>query len=225
MRFLIARLALVGGFMLSACSPASSRSTPQTIEEVVANAPTAQAVVAPSIVPTSTGLPIATSAPTLRLTPVTLPVATLTSVSGSYSCLEPATTVELSDFRVAGSSPIWAAFSAPTVIFGLGSRPPTEYGVARKLLWLVEIQYTGVITVQGGNLDDGTALWFTLNNWADPAKATTTLTLDPQNPPVPLQHPRFAYFPSAVFIPASGCYFLKATWSTGSWQINFTVTD
>ena len=98
--------------------------------------------------------------------------------------------------------------------------PLTEYGYQYKVLWVVEKTYNNKVVLQGGNLADGTPLWFEIGG----EEPTPTPTLDPLDPGA-FSNPDYSDFPSYIFIPKPGCYFIEASWDKESWQINLSVTE
>lgn len=171
----------------------------------------------------SIGLVAACTSGTAAVMPTASPEPTATSPPAHSDCPPPATTVELSSAfaPVAGGSPVWISFAFPAAIVPINVFDQTPYGLGLKRLWVVEAWYTGTVTVKARNVDDETPVKFLLGARGEPS---TTVTLDTRNPGIPLQHEGFLEWPSMLYLSGPGCYMLEATWATGNWQINFTVT-
>ncbi len=128
---------------------------------------------------------------------------------------------------VVGVSPVWAGnFIGPHAT--LAWYPPVtsaihnQYGWPHKLLWVVEDNVKGFVTIHGANLRDGSPL----RPDAEQEAATstpTTLVLDPQDPNLINHADQWAEFPGSLTIPKAGCYYLIATWPGGSWRITFAA--
>jgi hypothetical protein len=117
-----------------------------------------------------------------------------------------------------GSAPVWAvSWFVNGPIFHVGSPSwvtYTKFGWTAKVLWVVQPGYLHHVTLHGGNLRTHTPLWFQIGMNAP----STAPTLDPRKPGIPIQHGNWREFPSYLFIPRSGCYYLQATWPGGSWR-------
>ncbi len=127
-----------------------------------------------------------------------------------------------------GASPIWVYFSGPSTHPTLVWNPNDafmyhdQYGWVHKFLWLIEARYTGIVTIHGANLGDGSPL---LPD-ADHQTGTSTLTslvLDTQDPTIINRTEQWTEVPGGLTIPKAGCYYLEATWPGGSWRITFAA--
>ncbi len=74
--------------------------------------------------------------------------------------------------------------------------------------------------MRGGNLRDGHPIQVGVGPVGLPAPS---VVLNPQHPPLPIQHGRWTEFPFGPYFPRSGCYFLEARWPGGSWKVPFAV--
>lgn len=125
---------------------------------------------------------------------------------------------------VIGGSKVWASgFNGPHAEISIPYYDTyTQHGWSWKIVWEVGPDYTQLVTIQGGNLRDGTPLWFQVTG-----NPTTSPVLDPRHP----DHPGstvgtdWAEWGSYVFIPQAGCYYLQASWPGGSWRINFAAGE
>lgn len=164
--------------------------------------------------PTASSLIEATAQETLQLT------------NTNQDCQPPSTTVDIAPQhygRAAGKSPVWAIINRPKLVFSMSEikeGPKTEHGYQHKVLWVVEKTYSGKVELEGGNLEDGTPLWFKIGG----EYPTTNPIIDPLHPGA-FSNPDYSDFPSYIFIPGTGCYFIEARWDKGSWQINLSVTE
>jgi hypothetical protein len=126
-----------------------------------------------------------------------------------------------------GRAPVWfgpylevdedrAVFSVPS------DAPRTPYGWRVKFLWIVGLPQPTPITLHGGTVSGGRALWIEPET-AD--QAATTAVLDPGPPPPPpgSSASGFKDIPSYIYFPAAGCYFLQAEWQGGSWRLAFAA--
>ncbi len=123
---------------------------------------------------------------------------------------------------VIGSFPVWAAgFVGPHAILHIGNGKSTQnnvytqHGWYRKILWRVSRNSPSPVTLHGSSLRDGTPLWFQIGD-QDP-------TLSPVLDPGTAGEQPWTSFPSYIFIPQAGCYYLEAHWSSGSWRITFAA--
>ena len=144
----------------------------------------------------------------------------------SQDCAPPSETVDIAPQyygRAAGNSPVWAIINRPKLILSMSEMaesPLTEHGYQYKVLWVVEKNYSGKVVLQGGNVEDGTPLWFKIGG----EEPTTTPTIDPLHPGA-FSNPDYSDFPSYIFMPGIGCYFIEARWNKQSWRINLSVTE
>jgi|GEM_PF-2057661 len=114
---------------------------------------------------------------------------------------------------VSGGSPLWGSIDK-TMSF---SSMKTQYGYLQKVLWVMEPANSTPVFLKGGSLADGTPLWFKLGS----NPPTSLAILLPESPGIPVQHGNWKEWPSYLYIPKSGYYFLQGDWNGGSWKINF----
>ena len=189
--------------LLVIVSSCSSTSIPTT------NIPTATPGVISTLAPTSTPTPTPT-APPLGAVPQDCPPGP--RLQNIFTDIIP----------VVGGSPVWAAgFVGPHAILHVGNgistqnNVYTQHGWYRKILWRVSTNSPSPVTLHGGSLHDGTPLWFQIGN--------QDLTLSPVLDPGNAGEQPWTSFPSYIFIPQAGCYYLEAHWSSGSWRITFAA--
>lgn len=159
----------------------------------------------------------------------TLAVATTQEASQSketLDCLSPSKTVDIAPQYygpAAGNSPVWAIINKPILVFSMSEireSPLTEHGYPYKVLWVVEKSFSDKVALQGGNVEDGTPLWSQIGG----EEPTRKLTIDPLEPGA-YSNPDYSDFPSFIFIPKTGCYFIEASWDQESWQINLSIIE
>ncbi len=188
-------MVLMCGFLLGACA-----ATPP---------PTAQA--------TSTAISMPT--PTPYVPPPTLTPPPLGPVPQNCP-LGPTPQQVFSDLGpVFGHAPLWVSgIDGPhaTVRFPRYDGY-TQYGWAVKMLWRAPARYMHPITVRGGNLRTGTPLWFQMGE-QDPSMAPV---LRPQERSSITGD--WVDWPSYVYIPMAGCYYLEAAWPEGQWRLTFAA--
>lgn len=124
-----------------------------------------------------------------------------------------------------GAYPVWGVgFSEPhaTLVFGtnraqLKLEYHAPYGWGHKLLWVMPPGYKGRVMLHGGEVRGGFPLWFDGRSGM-----TRTLVLDPQWVVVPTSSTGvWATFPSGLYVPKAGCYYLDARWRSGQWRMTF----
>ncbi len=94
-----------------------------------------------------------------------------------------------------------------------------EHGWGVKALWVVGPHYTHPVTLRGGSSNDATPIWFNFGDGPTPSPL-----LDPLHPgTITASDHGWAAFPSTVFIPKAGCYYLEASWPGGSWRMPFAA--
>jgi len=100
---------------------------------------------------------------------------------------------------------------------------PPKYGWVRHVTLMLEGGANGPVMLQGAGLQDGMPLLF-----SDPyseQSPTTFLTVNPGISPV--SNPDGGLIGGiasiSLYIPAAGCYYLKASWAGGSWEAIFAA--
>lgn len=147
----------------------------------------------------------------------------------SQSCF--ASPVNVSS-REAGSSPAWAVgFDGARATLHVSpislpvSSFPSAFGWAASITLEIQSDYTGPVTFTGGSQSDSSPLVFGFG--LDPGQAQLfSITLSTQQPvisPDRLFKTRRTAWNITIYVPAAGCYFLKATWPGGRWIINFAA--
>ena len=147
----------------------------------------------------------------------------------AQSCL--ASSVNVSS-REVGSSPAWAVgFDGASATLHVSpislpvSSFPAASGWAASIPLEIQSDYTGPITFTGGSQSDSSPLVFGFG--LDPGQAQLfSITLSNQQPvisPNRLFKTGRTAWNITIYVPAAGCYFLKATWPGGRWIINFAA--
>ena len=134
--------------------------------------------------------------------------------------------------REVGNSPAWAVgFDGASATLHVSpislpvSSFPAAFGWAASITLEIQSDYTGPITFTGGSQSDSSPLVFGFG--LDPGQAQLfSITLSTQQPvisPNRLFKARRTAWNITLYVPAAGCYFLKATWPGGRWIINFAA--
>jgi hypothetical protein len=123
-----------------------------------------------------------------------------------------------------GTSPVWAgvyaAFDRRQQAYHVeAGAPRTVHGWRVKDLWIVAPKIESPVRVVGGELGGSQSLWFEVAERDD--KPVSAAVLDPARPGVPPSVDGYKEFPSYVYIPRAGCYFLEARWPGGHWRLVF----
>ncbi len=131
-----------------------------------------------------------------------------------------------------GSSPLWVTgFSGragqPAVLNHLKRAQPPQLGWYELLQLVSETNYHGAITLSGGFDGSDMPLWFgayppgiTLND----AGLILTIIVNPLDISVSnhtTSDQQWSILPFNVYVPEAGCYYLKASWTGGSWTAYF----
>ena len=155
--------------------------------------------------------------------------ATPASAPQAQSCL--ASPVNSSS-REAGTSPAWVVgFDGPAATLHVSpvsvpvSAFPTASGWVASITLEIQSDYTGSITFSGGSQRNSLPLVFGFG--LDPGQTQLfSITLSTQQPlvsPNRIFKARRTAWNITIYVPAAGCYFLKATWPGGHWIINFAA--
>ena len=130
----------------------------------------------------------------------------------------------------AGAFPVWGSFGGPraTLAFGAQADVPgvfqAPYGWGHKLLWALDPRFKGRVTLQGGSLHGHARLWFGVVEKGAPDTLVRVVSLDARR--------QKAYsggagawpeFPSGLYVPRAGCYYLQARWPGGTWRMIFAA--
>lgn len=123
-----------------------------------------------------------------------------------------------------GGSPVWIINNSSTFNYGLTL---TKYGWSTKLLWVIEPNFKGDVTIRGADIHDGSSLLFKPQGVTKGDQPIITPILDPENPGIPIQHQDstgyWKEWPGYMYAPKAGCYYLEADWLGGSWKINIAI--
>lgn len=126
----------------------------------------------------------------------------------------------------AGSSPVLViGFGGPdATLTHLKQAQPPEIGWYRRIVLLTETNYAGSVTLQGGELRDGTPIWFGMRQHNQ--GPITSFTIRPMDASIS-NHTRsdeeWGLSTATLYIPRAGCYFLTATWPEGRWIVFFSA--
>jgi hypothetical protein len=127
-----------------------------------------------------------------------------------------------------------AAASSPVLVIGLGGphailthfthAQPPEIGWYKRIVLLTETNYAGTVTFRGGEMHDGTPIWFGMKQHNQ--GPITTFTLLPLNSSISNHtgsDEEWGLSTATMYIPRAGCYFLIATWPEGGWVVYFSA--
>ncbi len=128
--------------------------------------------------------------------------------------------------RVAGSSPVLViGFGGPdAVLTDFKHAQPPEIGWYKRIILLSETNYAGTVTFHGGELRDGSPIWFGMKQHNQ--GPITTFTVIPLNSSVSNHtgsDEEWGLSTASLYIPRAGCYFLMATWPEGGWVVFFSA--
>jgi hypothetical protein len=126
-----------------------------------------------------------------------------------------------------GGPPLWVLgfHGYPANLTGFIRATPPQYGWVHPVTVMLVGGADDPVMLQGARLDDGTPLLF-----KDPyseQSPTTFVTVNPGFSSV--SDPDGAMIggiaPISLYIPSAGCYYLKASWSGGSWESIFAAGE
>jgi len=128
--------------------------------------------------------------------------------------------------RAAGSSPVLViGFGGPhAVLKNFKLAQPPEIGWYKRIILLTETNYAGTVTFHGGELHDGSPIWFGMKQHNQ--GPITTFTVLPLNSSVSNHtgsDEEWGLSTASLYIPRAGCYFLMATWPEGGWIVFFSA--
>ena len=128
--------------------------------------------------------------------------------------------------QAAGSSPVLViGFGGPdAVLTNFSHAQPPEIGWYKRIVLLSETNYTGTVTFRGGEMHDGTPIWFGMKQHSQ--EPITTFTVLPLNSSVSNHtgsDEEWGLSTASLYIARAGCYFLMATWSEGVWVVFFSA--
>jgi hypothetical protein len=127
-----------------------------------------------------------------------------------------------------------AAGSSPVLVIGLGGphavlthfthAQPPEIGWYKRIILLTETNYAGTVMFRGGEIHDGTPIWFGMEQHSQ--VPITTFTVLPLNSSVSNHtgsDEEWRLSTATLYIARAGCYFLMATWPEGGWVVFFSA--
>jgi hypothetical protein len=128
--------------------------------------------------------------------------------------------------RAAGSSPVLIiGFGGPhAVLTNFTHAQPPEIGWYKRIFLLTETNYAGTVTFRGGEIRDGTPVWFGMKQHNQ--GPITTFTVLPLNTSISNHtgsDEEWGLSTATMYIPRAGCYFLIATWPEGGWVVYFSA--
>lgn len=123
---------------------------------------------------------------------------------------------------------------SPVLIIGFGgpdatlaslkqARPP-EIGWYQQIDLLTATNYTGTVTLRGGELRSGTPIWFGMRDHKQGPK--TSFTVRPLDTSVSNHtgsDQQWGLLTTKVYVSHAGCYFLIASWPQGGWILFFSA--
>lgn len=128
--------------------------------------------------------------------------------------------------RAAGSSPVLIiGFGGPnTILTNFVHAQPPEIGWYKRIFLLTQTNYMGIVTFQGGEVHDGSPIWFGMKQHNQ--VPITTFTVLPLNPSISNHtgsDKEWGLSSATIYIPRAGCYFLIAAWPGGNWVVYFSA--
>lgn len=117
-----------------------------------------------------------------------------------------------------GGPPLWlGGFTGPHATLTTAG-PLAEHGAYGRLYYEVDATFNGDIDLTGVNLRDNTPLWFDAGRTSPDQIAISTTPI--------ISHVTVGNYPAGgVYLPAAGCYALRAVWPGGSWYVTFAAGD
>ena len=101
---------------------------------------------------------------------------------------------------------------------------PPEIGWYKRIVLLSETNYAGTVTFRGGEMDDGTPIWFGMKQHNQgPITTFTVLPLNSSASNHTGSDEEWGLSTASLYIPRAGCYFLIATWPEGEWVVFFAA--
>lgn len=128
--------------------------------------------------------------------------------------------------RVAGSYPVLVIGFGGTdaVLTNFKHAQPPEIGWYKPLFLLSETNYAGTVTFRGGEIRDGTPIWFGMKQHNQgPITKFTVLPLNSGVSNLTGSDEEWSLSTATIYIAKSGCYFLMATWPEGGWVVYFSA--
>ncbi len=130
----------------------------------------------------------------------------------------------------AGTFPVWGSFGGPSATLAFGSQASAPgvfaapYGWGHKMLWVLDPRFKGRVTLRGGLLSGRTPLWFEVIEKGVPDAPVQVASLEARQQKAYSGGPgAWPEFPSGLYIPQAGCYYLEARWPAGSWRMTFAA--
>jgi hypothetical protein len=128
--------------------------------------------------------------------------------------------------RAAGSSPVLVlGFGGPdAVLTNFKRAQPPEIGWSKRIILLTQTNYAGAVTFHGGELHDGTPIWFGMKQHSQ--VPNTTFSVQPLNASVSNHtgsDEEWGIMSATMYIARAGCYFLMASWPEGGWIVYFSA--
>ena len=128
--------------------------------------------------------------------------------------------------RVVGSYPVFIIGfgGSEAVLTNFKHAQPPEIGWYRRIFMLTETNYAGTVMIRGGEVHDGTPIWFGMKQHN--RGPITTLTVLPLNSSISnhtMSDEEWGLSSATLYIARAGCYFLMATWPQGSWVAFFSA--
>ena len=128
--------------------------------------------------------------------------------------------------RTVGSSPVLVlGFGGPDAILkNFAHAQPPEIGWYKRIILLTQTNYAGTVTFRGGEMRDGSPIWFGMKQHSQ--IPNTTFTVSPLNASVSNHtgsDEEWGLTTATMYIPRAGCYFLLATWPEGGWIVYFSA--
>lgn len=107
--------------------------------------------------------------------------------------------------------------------------PRTRYGYPQKVFWQLARGAHGPVTVRGWNLRTGQPMWFGIpldREGFGHIFVRRVMLVTEHNQVANVGPPTGRIYFTAlngIFVPAAGCYMIRAQWKTGSWTLPFAA--
>jgi hypothetical protein len=128
--------------------------------------------------------------------------------------------------QAAGSSPVMViGFGGPdAVLTNFKHAQPPEIGWYKRIILLTETNYAGTLTFHGGEMRNGSPIWFGMKQHNQ--VPITTFNVLPLNASVSNHtgsDEEWGLSTATLYIARAGCYFLMASWPEGGWIVYFSA--
>ena len=128
--------------------------------------------------------------------------------------------------RTVGSSPVLVLGfgGSDAILKNFAHAQPPEIGWYKRIILLTQTNYAGRVTFRGGEMHDGSPIWFGMKQHSQ--IPNTTFTVSPLNSSISNHtgtDEEWGLTSATMYIPRAGCYVLLATWPEGGWVVYFSA--